>query len=575
MKNLLLLFIALFSSFQIQAGACEFTHTLTELLLDEEDSQIIILGKVESMYFLKNGRIINEISVTKVFRGENVSERIKVTSGIWNEFQAKKLTVGDDYLIIGKPWDGKSDFYSAFTCDRMSGNILKNEKGEAKDLRATQNLGIIEDYFLKKATKFTGLVNIYRDTFLLLTGNMVKGKQEGIWKNYLINHDDVYRQVCKLSYKNGKLHGESQYFIREESLKPLRPGKVVSSKKGKINKIDYFSRNREVDYYFSSSLKYKYRTVKTVRKEKVYFPDAQLKIKRKVINYNFSRSKPYSRYSFLSGKYIEYFENGEEKEIGKYLRGKKVGLWNDFDEKTKTQSQKKYNKPHFLKGYFTAFYETGDLKSKGKLVNNKREGAWSYYYETGAFPFKIVYFQNDRLHDKIKYFNTKTGKLTKIEKYSNNVLYGSTTTFDENQNITALENYQNGEKHGNQLRYFSSGKLKSESKYESGKPVGVIKEYHKSGIVSRISTLHDAYSDWSFEEYDKEGKLTKKGQYIEGRRPVGVWTGYFANRSKKVCFLDNSQPAEIDPIDNFTFSPCRYFDKNNKEISEKEYLNQK
>mgnify|MGYP000745968927 CR=1 FL=1 len=58
----------------------------------------------------------------------------------------------------------------------------------------------------------------------------------------------------------------------------------------------------------------------------------------------------------LNGKFLEYFNTGELKEIGKYENGLREGVWKTF-------------------------YKSGKIKERGKYKNGDKVGIWKTFYK--------------------------------------------------------------------------------------------------------------------------------------------------------------------------------------------------
>ncbi len=80
--------------------------------------------------------------------------------------------------------------------------------------------------------------------------------------------------------------------------------------------------------------------------------------------------KPNSLEPF-DGENIEWHENGQLKERGNYIDGKKDGLW-------------------------MAYYKNGQLAAKGNYIDGKENGLWVSYYKNGQLLAKRNYIDGKK-----------------------------------------------------------------------------------------------------------------------------------------------------------------------------------
>lgn len=88
--------------------------------------------------------------------------------------------------------------------------------------------------------------------------------------------------------------------------------------------------------------------------------------------------KAFNYNGFYENEYLEYYENGNLKERGKYKAGNEVGIW-----------------------YF--YFISGQLFMKGKFKDGKKLGKWRIYNTDGTL-------------NKIEYYD-KNGKLQRIKEF--------------------------------------------------------------------------------------------------------------------------------------------------------------
>ena len=107
----------------------------------------------------------------------------------------------------------------------------------------------------------------------------------------------------------------------------------------------------------------------------------------------------YSQIGLLEGSRIEYYENGQAKEIFHYENGKKNGEWMTYYENSLIKSTAVF-KDGWLEGEKISYYEDtkakynnvgSKIKEKINFVNNRKDGLAVFYYESGQVERKEFY----------------------------------------------------------------------------------------------------------------------------------------------------------------------------------------
>ena len=85
----------------------------------------------------------------------------------------------------------------------------------------------------------------------------------------------------------------------------------------------------------------------------------------------------------FTGEVIGKYDSGQERVKGKYIDGKRDGIWTILYKNGKESEKGKYASGK-KKGDWNKWYENGILKSKGSYVNGMMEGLWKYWYNNGT-----------------------------------------------------------------------------------------------------------------------------------------------------------------------------------------------
>ncbi|MCE1198028.1 MAG: hypothetical protein LWW85_03575 [Marinilabiliales bacterium] len=82
------------------------------------------------------------------------------------------------------------------------------------------------------------------------------------------------------------------------------------------------------------------------------------------------------------GRFVYYFENGQKKSAGEFVKNKEEGEWKSWHENGQLLGQGMMTKGH-ENGEWNFWYDTGEKSSNGQYVNGLKEGDWSVYYKNG------------------------------------------------------------------------------------------------------------------------------------------------------------------------------------------------
>ena len=182
--------------------------------------------------------------------------------------------------------------------------------------------------------------NIYKafwpDKSLMAEGPVAGNRKNGLWKLYFkgtggksvmaeINFkDDLIDGKMKEFYPSGKLMIESDYKMG------ILNGRYMSYYESGIGKIEaYYKDGRKNGKSFE------------------YFDNGNTK------------ENAYYQNDLRDGMSTTFYPNGKRKAMGRFIAGKKNGLWEDFDE------------------------EMGMLEARGMYTNDKKTGKWTFYDKTG------------------------------------------------------------------------------------------------------------------------------------------------------------------------------------------------
>lgn len=174
-----------------------------------------------------------------------------------------------------------------------------------------------------------------------------------------------------------------------------------------------------------------------LREEK--YPNGSLKRQYSVI-------KTKSGNFLKSGKYKEWFPDGQPSMAGTYSDGNRTGVWQTWYRNGQKQSDANF-KNDTLSGVFVSYFENGNKESQGSFNRGKEMGPWSVWNQSG----KVIGRAN---------FNQK-GKLEGLQE-----------SWDDLGNKEREENYVSGLREGI-CKQWNNGNLVMNALFNKGSLAGL------------------------------------------------------------------------------------------------------
>ena len=286
----------------------------------------------------------------------NLLTTAKFAEGVLQEDVAelKKLEVRKDYYP-----DGKVKISATY-----------NEEGELEGIRRE----FAEDGSIEKSY-------IFKNGIMIGEGIVTeKGERDGFWKEY---------------YDSGKLRAEGRYS------KDIREGDWrFYHENGELEQQGaYRAGSPEGDWFW-------YHDNGQLLREEYYFNGLQ---DGRMTEYD-KEGEIITKGEYIEGKRIGewYFKVGNTETVGVYSDDMRNGLWRTWDLPSSMGRDKvlrfegKFieDNPH---GEHTWYWDNGNRKDQGEYVMGRKEGNWVYYNYDGT-PFLVVTYENgfERQYDGIK-----------------------------------------------------------------------------------------------------------------------------------------------------------------------------
>ena len=346
-----------------------------------------------------------------------------------------------------------------------------------------------EDYLEGVCYEFDSLENIitiknYNKGILISKEKINRfdkqGKKHGLWRTYHINKKIKW----EAEYSHGELNGKVKEFNINGGVK-----KIESFEKGKLLEKQspiFFTLNKQIN----KDGTIEQGVIKHNKKEgtfRTYNNKGDLLVCKNFKNNILLSSGLVDSSNLKVGDWLFYYENGEIKAKGSYVKDKQNDLWYYYYSDGKNQQKGKYemDKPvgewlwwhhngeihrqeRFKKGKeegeIIEFDSLGTIITKGLYLNGRKEGAWYYYIND----HKEEGFFVDDLKDGKWTYSFLNGKRSFEGNFINGIPIDKHTTYYQNGKIKETGSYANGLKDGEWKKYNFEGEVVLSIVYKNG-----------------------------------------------------------------------------------------------------------
>ncbi|MDR1200075.1 MAG: hypothetical protein LBL58_00400, partial [Tannerellaceae bacterium] len=300
----------------------------------------------------------------------------------------------------------------------------------------------------------------------------------------------------------------------------------------------------------------------------------------------YTRTANYDDKGNLDGEYAEIFFNGNVKSKGKYVQGKKEGVWETGRKDGQKMATEEYAAADKIKEttYYTdntvkmvremkngrkngwerkysyrdrsleseLFYKDGQLSSVGgtddsgqpelikqtkQISSNQDSYIETFYQINGRYEGEYTeqYVDGNAMKTKGQYANgkkeglwvyeTRQGLKEREENYSAGKLNGLRIKYDDGV-IRESTEYRNGTPNGEHKQYDPDGKLILKGAFEDGKRHGAVEEYYPSGKIQEKNRYHTGSYDGVRQAFYTNGQMRLEETYVNGWQvgPFKHWT---------------------------------------------------
>lgn len=254
--------------------------------------------------------------------------------------------------------------------------------------------------------------------------------------------------------------------------------------------------------------------------------EASKLVERKDIHYQINTDKPFT------GTVFSYHENGQVKISGKYRKGLKEGLFEEFYENGQLLSSVNY----FMgekEGIENIYFESGNIHFLNNYKNNLLTGVKETYFENGQVKLREKY--KDGILEDFSRFNLSGDEylilsssfnddwdflLSKnsdvIIKIGDNIIREGKIKIDEGWKY--LKRTTEDPFTGFVFSYHNNEKLDSRVYVKNGFEHGVFESFYENGAISYRINMHEGQIEGEYEIYYENGNLEHKLHYSNSKR---------------------------------------------------------
>jgi len=118
----------------------------------------------------------------------------------------------------------------------------------------------------------------------------------------------------------------------------------------------------------------------------------------------------------LHGRFYVYYSNGKLEKRGSYLKGKRDSIWEWWYESSEKLQAVKHYKDNEFHGLLSGYYENGSLEVEGNYINGKRDGLWQWWHENGRIYCKTEH-TNGEIESQTKWNEDGSKRKKPKKKY--------------------------------------------------------------------------------------------------------------------------------------------------------------
>ena len=181
----------------------------------------------------------------------------------------------------------------------------------------------------------------------------------------------------------------------------------------------------------------------------------------------------------VDGRWMQYFEGGENASQREYINGRPDGVWLTWHDSTFVKVQEMVYKDSLLEDNYFEWWMDEKQKITGFYVQDKRDSLWTYWDK-----FEHERFEEYDLGELISSWGWEyyeNGQVKEEIVYREGVKHGEWHAYYEDGSYSGYRGFNNGVKDGTWIDWYTNGQKSFKRKYELGQPVDKWQYWYFSG----------------------------------------------------------------------------------------------
>lgn len=158
-------------------------------------------------------------------------------------------------------------------------------------------------------------------------------------------------------------------------------------------------------------------------------------------------------------------------------------------------------------------YEPDQIVEEGRFVNGKKEGVWKQYYPNDKLKSEITYVNN--IPNGYSKFYYKNGNVSEEGIWKINKWDGPYKYYYDNGQIAYDWNFLNGKREGKQKYYYENGQVHYDGEWAGGQENGVLKEFSEDGQLMAEKVYNKGRIDTLSSKYYEVATVKKKEEPVQ------------------------------------------------------------
>lgn len=238
------------------------------------------------------------------------------------------------------------------------------------------------------------------------------------------------------------------------------------------------------------------------------------------------------------GAWMGYYPDGRLKWEGRFVDGRKQGIFKEYDKQGGLKDLVKYDQGELLVDEAqtmlldikNTYHANGQVATVGTYTKSGTKEGLFRRYDTAGSPLDARIYQNDQLMAE--------GAVSVA-----GAMNGHWTEYYQSGEKRAEGGYKDGKKDGPWTFFHKQGTVEQRGNYKDGLPQGEWRWYYNSGELHREEFYRRGREDGLSVEYERDGSVIVKGNYIDGLRD-GEWFYHVGGHTEKGAYRDGLRDGQ-------------------------------